>query len=124
TNPDDVWKNYRYVNFDGTPKSPADVDGGAGEFNLMPFRLLLKMDSRYVDKLLVAFRNSVLPFEIQQVRINPEHATGASSGGGGRFTRGAGGPPMGGPPTGPPIGGFGPPGGGRVTPGRVAGEKA
>jgi hypothetical protein len=79
-NPDDQWKNYRYVNSDGTPKMAADVDANAGEYNLMPFHLLLKMDSRYVDHLLVAFRNSVLPFEVQQVRINPEHAgnSGAS----------------------------------------------
>lgn len=99
-NPDDIWKTYRYVNADGTPKtSAADVDADSGEFNLMPFRLLLRMDSRYIDHLLVAFRNSELPFEVQQVRINPEHATGGG-GGGSRYTR----------PSGPPIGVGGPPG--------------
>ena len=50
------------MNLDGTPKMAADVDASSGEYNLMPFRLLLKMDSRYIDKLLVAFRNSELPF--------------------------------------------------------------
>ncbi len=116
-NPDDLWKTYRYVNLDGTPKAAADIDAAGSEFNLMPFRLLLKMDSRYVDKLLVAFRNSTLPFEVQQVRINPEHAAssgGGGGGGGGRFARSSG-PPIGGPPSGPPMGGMGPPmGGGRI----------
>jgi hypothetical protein len=113
-NPDDLWKSYRYINPDGTPKTAADVDGGAGEFNLMPFRLLLKMDSRYIDKLLVAFRNSDLPFEVQQVRINPEHTAAASSGGGGRFARSG--------PMGPPSGPGGPPGGGG--PGRMPTQRS
>jgi hypothetical protein len=122
TNPDDLWKTYRYVNLDGTAKPGGEADAPGGEFNLMPFRLLLKMDSRYIDKLLVAFRNSDLPFEVQQVRINPEHASasaGGGGGGGGRFSRPGGppsGPPMGGPPIGggmgPPIGGSGRMGGG------------
>jgi hypothetical protein len=79
-NPDDMWKNYRYVNLDGTPKTAADVDADAGEYNLMPFHLLLKMDRRYIDQLLVAFRNSILPIEVQQVRINPEHVSSSSTG--------------------------------------------
>jgi hypothetical protein len=85
----------------------------------MPFRLLVRMDSRYVDRLLVAFRNSVLPFEVQQVRINPEHTAASSSSSSGRFSRpGAGGPGMGGPGMGPEGPGMG------SRPGRFPGPAA
>ncbi|HTQ40173.1 MAG TPA: hypothetical protein VMJ32_14195 [Pirellulales bacterium] len=87
-NPDDLLKNYRYVKADGTPLMKDDVDADSNEYRLMPFRLLLKMDARYVDRLLVAFRNSVLPMEVQEVRINPEHTS--NSGGGGGFYHAAG----------------------------------
>ncbi|HZZ30308.1 MAG TPA: hypothetical protein VFE46_20080 [Pirellulales bacterium] len=80
-NPDDLLKSRRYVKADGTPLTKEEVDADTGEYRLMPFRLLLKMDSRSIDRLLVAFRNSVLPMEVQQVRINPEHVNGGGGGG-------------------------------------------
>jgi hypothetical protein len=78
-NPDDKWKNYRYVTLDGKPVMQADLDAGTSEFNLMPFVMVLKIDERDIDRLLVNFRNSALPIEVQQVRINP--ATTAGVGG-------------------------------------------
>jgi len=87
SNPDDVWKTYRYVNEKGEPITAASE--AAPEYSMMPFRLLLRMDRRSVDKLLLACRNSKLPIEVQQVRINPSSTTGG--GGGGGFAGGGGG---------------------------------
>jgi hypothetical protein len=89
------------------------VDAGGGEFNLMPFHITVKMDPRHVDRLLVAFRNSPVPLEVQQVRINPEHVY---SGGASSYARPMGPPTMGGGSR--EEGEHGPP---MMGPGRIAG---
>ena len=79
--PDDVWKRFRYVNSKnpivstGDPiKEPAELDEFAktAKYFLIPFDLSVSVDDRYLDRLLIAMRNSVLPLEVQQVRINPQ----------------------------------------------------
>src|SRR5262249_54376228 len=83
--PEDQWKKFRYVKMDGLKSTPlmADaIDKPEDQYNLMPFRLLLTVDGRYLDKLLVALRNSALPVEVQQVRMNPQATSGATMGGG------------------------------------------
>ena len=65
----------------------AAVDSPAPEnkqYNRMPFELMLTIDQRYIDRLLVAFRNSPLPMEVQEVRINPQSGGGGGVGIGGR----------------------------------------
>ena len=68
------------------------------KYLLMPFDLEVSIDDRYVDRLLVAMRNSVLPLEVQQVRINPVNANmaamGYGGGGGGGADHGGGMTPL------------------------------
>jgi hypothetical protein len=81
---DQIWRTFRYVDEKGDPKTAAADE--KPEYYLMPFRLLLKMDRRSIDKLLLECRNSKLPIEVQQVRINPSASTtsvGMGGGGGG-----------------------------------------
>lgn len=101
---DDEWKRFRYVKptnplaSTGDPiREPAEYDQAVktAKYLLMPFDLEVSIDDRYVDRLLVAMRNSVLPLEVQQVRVNPVSATtgfgGAANsyGGGGDHGGGA-----------------------------------
>ncbi len=80
--PDAIWKSWRYVKETGEPLMAGDLAAASPEFNLMPFRLQLRMDPRDLDRLLVACRNSVLPIEVREVRINPGGGTAATAAGG------------------------------------------
>jgi len=89
---DDEWKRFRYVKATnplastGDPlREPAEYDEAVktAKYFLMPFDLVVSIDDRYVDRLLVAMRNSILPLEVQQVRINPAGAMYGAGGGGG-----------------------------------------
>jgi hypothetical protein len=89
---DDEWKRFRYVKTTNPLASTGDPIREVAEYDeavksakylLMPFDLEVSIDDRYVDRLLVAMRNSVLPLEVQQVRINPVNANMASMGYGG-----------------------------------------
>ncbi|HEY2882580.1 MAG TPA: hypothetical protein VGJ15_09105, partial [Pirellulales bacterium] len=79
-NPEDAWKGGRYVNDAGAAVDGAAVDTADTEYNLMPFRLILRIDAREIDKLLVLFRNSALPFEVQEVRVNGTSGSGPNQG--------------------------------------------
>ncbi len=68
--PDAQWKNYRYVKDTGEPMMAADLAAGSPEYNLMPFRMQLVINPRDLDRLLTDCRNSVLPIEVREVRIN------------------------------------------------------
>ncbi|HEV7281272.1 MAG TPA: hypothetical protein VGN57_13795 [Pirellulaceae bacterium] len=73
----------------------------------MPVRMRVRMDQRYLNRLLVECANAPLTLEVRQVRINPGTsgaATGAYGGGGGSPYGGGGGSPYGG---GGGAGGFG-----------------
>ncbi len=89
--PDAIWKSFRYVTEKGAAMMAADVDAAAAtaEYFLMPFKLVLKMDRRYIDKLLLLCRNSPLPIEVQQVRIDAQ-TTGTATMAGPVFRGGGG----------------------------------
>jgi hypothetical protein len=90
--PDDIWKRFRYVQTKNPLVCTGDPITDAAQYDeavktakyfLMPFDLEVSIDDRYVDRLLVAMRNSILPLEVQQVRINPLGAMYGGGGGGG-----------------------------------------
>jgi hypothetical protein len=88
SNPDVVWKRWRYVfateDKKGQPMMEGDVDSSKDdEYHLMPFRLVLKLDPHYLDRLLVACRNSPLPIEVQQVRMGSQVSGGGLTSNGG-----------------------------------------
>jgi hypothetical protein len=60
--------SWRYVQADGTPLDAADF---GSEYRLMPWRVTMTVDQAKWDELLVMFRNTDLPLEIRQVRVNP-----------------------------------------------------
>jgi hypothetical protein len=67
---------WRYVNAKSKPLFAAEVatpgaEGTFYEYRLMPWRVRMTVDGRQWDKLLVMFRNTELPLEIRQVRVNP-----------------------------------------------------
>ncbi|MCC7085347.1 MAG: hypothetical protein IT427_10105 [Pirellulales bacterium] len=85
-NSDDIWKGFRYVAEDGKPlATAAEVEQSPPEFNLMPFRVRLIINPKEIDELLIAFRNSTLPFEVREVNVGEPTGTGSpmSAGGGG-----------------------------------------
>jgi hypothetical protein len=75
-NPDDYWKNWRYVKPTGEPLMAGELDSASAEYNLMPIRLKLDMNPDFLDRFLLNCRNSDLPIEIKSVRINPGLAQG------------------------------------------------
>jgi hypothetical protein len=77
---DDALKNWIYVDFDGKPLMAADLatNPAAQMVHLMPFVLLLTMDQRSLDSLLVDLASSPIPIDVRQVRINaPWSVTGS-----------------------------------------------
>ncbi len=80
---DDSLQDGRYVDLDGSPIMHTDLQGTPtddkkfyGQFRMMPFRLQLIMDQRKIMPLLIELRNSTLPLEIRQVRLNPQGKNG------------------------------------------------
>ena len=105
--------DWRYVRGDGTPLAAADLATPPFyEYRLMPWRVTLSVDQTRWDELLVMFRNTDLPLEIRQVRVNPVADTGS----GGRYSEGGsgggGGGGYGAPSRGGGGGGYGAPAGG------------
>jgi hypothetical protein len=80
-----MWKSFRYLKETGEPMMAADVDSAASsaKFFLMPFKLVVRIDRRDIDRLLVEFRNSPLPMEVKQVRMNSQSIGSAAAIGGG-----------------------------------------
>jgi hypothetical protein len=72
---DDGLMNWRYVDSKGKPLMGSELASQPGEYRLSPWRLTVVVDQRQLDKFLIAFRNTVMPLEIKQVRINPEVTT-------------------------------------------------
>lgn len=92
----------RYVDATGKPQgAAAGVEGGdaaaatptaelpTGAFKLLPVRMVLKMDQRWLTQLISECASQPLPVEVTEVRINP--ADGGGSGMGGEGFRGGGG---------------------------------
>jgi hypothetical protein len=88
TNPDDYLNDWRYVDVNSKPITKEEFGTPQfHEYRLMPWRLRVTVDQRRWDELLVMFRNTDLPLEIRQVRVNPILDGSGSSGigyGGGR----------------------------------------
>ena len=77
--------NFRYVDNKGVPL-PYDagrtyyVAHPFAEFKLMPIRLSVVMDQRWIPKLLVKCANSNMPIEVRRVRVATAEATTAMGG--------------------------------------------
>jgi len=89
--PDDIFRNWIYVGFDGRPLMAAEQTASLANrmIHFIPFRMRAVMDQRRLDDLLVTLAASAIPIDVRQVRVNP----GASSqrpGGGGVDSRGVG----------------------------------
>ncbi len=69
----------RYLNAKGQPRQYDEVDD-VPEFKRLPIRLVLRMDQLRITQLIVECANATLPVEVQQVRINPQEATGSRGG--------------------------------------------
>ncbi len=78
----------RYIDGEGKPvpvvadTEPLDITLFGTEYKRLPVRLYLEMDQRWVSYLVVQLANAPLQVEVQEVRLNPEEASG---GGGGDF---------------------------------------
>lgn len=76
----------RYLDAEGNP-DPGGEGGSYGttEFRQLPIRMKLKMDLRWIPRVLIECANAALPIEVNQVRINASQSgsgvTGRSGGG-------------------------------------------
>jgi hypothetical protein len=81
TNTDDYLNDWRYVDPDSKPITKEEFPNPKiHEYRLMPWRVRVTVDQRRWDELLVMFRNTDLPLEIKQVRVNPILDGSGSSG--------------------------------------------
>lgn len=63
----------RYVDAEGNPLTP-DQESPFAEFKMMPVHMLLIMDQREIDTLLVNAANSSMPVRVTRVAIRPERS--------------------------------------------------
>jgi hypothetical protein len=77
--PDDLLKNWIYVDFNGRPLSSQELTSlpDAQMVHLMPFAIRAVIDERHIDAWLVDLARSPVPIDVRQVRINAG-ATGSS----------------------------------------------
>lgn len=80
--PDDLLRNWIYVDFTGKPLMAADLatSPDAQLVHLMPFVLRAVVDERKLDALLVELAAAPMPIDVRQVRVNPG-AAGPAAGG-------------------------------------------
>ena len=76
--PDDMLKQWIYVDFTGTPLTAPELatTPDAQMVHLMPFVLRVIVDQRQVDRLLADLAGSPIPIDVRQVRINPPNQLG------------------------------------------------
>jgi hypothetical protein len=68
---DDQLKDKRYLDLKWKPIPAGELaTASPPEFKLIPFRLLVYMDQRDIDRMLLEFRGSILPIEVKEMRIN------------------------------------------------------
>ena len=73
----------RYVDADFKPiEDLAVLQSSLDIAKRMPVRMRVRMDQRYINRLLVACANSPLTFEVRQFRFNPQGASMTGSGSG------------------------------------------
>lgn len=82
----------RYVDEMGQPMpTPLDNEFSFGtEYKRLPVRLVLKLDQRWLNQLIIELANAPLQVEVQEVRINPTEDMGMSGGSRGGYGRGGG----------------------------------
>lgn len=76
----------RYVDAEGTPMTaPTDGEFKYGtEYKRLPVRLVLRLDQRWLNHLMIELANAPLQVEVQEVRINPQTDSDFGGGGAGR----------------------------------------
>ncbi len=78
TSREDEWKEWRYVDWKCKPLTKEELATPPfTEFSLMPWKIRVTAQHDRIDDLLVAVRNSPLPLEVRQVRINPQVSSDA-----------------------------------------------
>jgi hypothetical protein len=88
----DSLKDWRYVDPTGKPLLASELASSPPEYRLMPWQVSMTVDQRKWDELLVMFRNTDLPLQIRQVRVNPVvDTTGGGYGARGGYGGGGGG---------------------------------
>ena len=87
------------------PGQPLDLTIFGQEYKRLPVRMALRMDQRWLPRLIAECASEPLQVEVQEVRINPSEGIGSAAGGG-----------PGGPGGGYRMGEGGPGGGGNVFP--------
>jgi len=82
--PDDLLRNWIYVDFTGKPLMAADLGTSpdAQLVHLVPFVIRAIVDERKLDALLVDLASAPVPIDVRQVRINPGAAASGSGGSG------------------------------------------
>jgi len=82
--PDDDYRGWIYVDFDGKPLSVAELAANPAMrmVHLMPFVLRVVIDQRHLDRLLVTLAKSPIPIDVRQVQVNPGFGFGQGAGGG------------------------------------------
>lgn len=76
----------RYIDDEGNPlPAPSSSSGpikiGSPEYKKLPVRLALKMDQRWLHRLIVELANAPLQVEVDRVRVNPPDAEIGGAGG-------------------------------------------
>jgi hypothetical protein len=71
-NPDDLLRNWVYVDFTGKPLDAAELAAAADcqMVHLMPFVLRVAIDQRQIDAFLADLAASPIPVDVRQIRIN------------------------------------------------------
>ena len=80
--PDDMLRNWIYVDFAGKPLDATQLAAAADAqmVHLVPFVMRLVIDQRQIDNLLVDLASGPLPIDVRQVRINPGAAGSGGNG--------------------------------------------
>lgn len=87
----------RYINREGKPipvpadEEPLDPTLFGTEFKQLPVRLRVRMDTRWINHLIVEMANSPMKIMVTEVRVAPRNVEGGAGGGGGGYARGFGG---------------------------------
>jgi hypothetical protein len=73
TSPDDLLREWIYVDFQGKPLTAAELKASqdATMVHLVPFTLRVVMDQRKIDQLVAELAANTIPIDVRQVRINP-----------------------------------------------------
>ena len=73
---------------------PLDLTAFGQEYKRLPVRMALRMDQRWLPRLIAECASQPLQIEVQEVRINPPEGIGSAAGGGpgGSYRMGEGGP--------------------------------